>query len=127
MYIVREIKKNRTFGERFRSCLKLAEITFIFADNVPILCSSCDVKQVITLVKLMDKTKTQMISVPFQRGLTRTSKRTPSKPVLVYHSPLYIRSSYQLLYTVSRCINRNYSAILATLQITSYVHSRNSS
>ena len=36
-----------------------------------------------------------------------------------------MRNRYILYYYY--CANRNYSAILATLQITSYVHSRNSS
>ena len=40
--------------------------------------------------------------------------------------PRYINRNYSAILTTLQ-INRNYSAILATLQITSYVHSRNSS
>ena len=45
------------------------------------------------------------------------------------NSVLLVTNLYPELsvFTLTQSLNRNYSAILATLQITSYVHSRNSS
>jgi hypothetical protein len=59
--------------------------------------------------------------------VSNNHKSTISFSILIY-LPIYaiLQSGYfyDLVYYYS---NRNYSAILATLQITSYIHSRNSS
>ena len=59
--------------------------------------------------------------------VSNNNKSTISFSILIY-LPIYaiLQSGYfyDLVYYYS---NRNYSAILATLQITSYIHSRNSS
>ena len=67
LYELQKQAEQQAFGELFRPVSQQVQMNFIFNDNVPILCLSCNVKKVGKLVRFKQKGQKQASFLAFHK------------------------------------------------------------